>query len=254
MKKAVVLILAAMLAASLSTAVSAEAVSTDIKNGTPVLDGALDDIYTESASYKLERKGFYCWGSGSADNCGDATAYFLWDSDYLYVCVVADDSTPSSAPDESWQNDAAEIWFVDEGLTFKVHAAADGKLWLGTDKDGKVAWSKGFEGATSKAVMGKDGWVVEVALPMNALKAGKEFGFALQVNDIYAPDKANGAASGTQTPDQTTMKCVADKVVAKVAEPEPETVDSAAQTSDMGIAASVLALAASALVIFKKKH
>ena len=44
MKKITSLALAALLAVSLSYAVSAEAVSTDIKNGTPVLDGELDEI------------------------------------------------------------------------------------------------------------------------------------------------------------------------------------------------------------------
>ena len=253
MKKVASFILAAMLASTLTATVSAKAVSTDIKNGTPVLDGKLDDIYKESASFTLENKGFYMWGNGVKDQCGDATAYFLWDSKYLYICVVADDSTPSSAADAQWQNDAAELWFVDEKLTFKVHAAADGKFFLGKDKDGKVAWDKGFDGATSKAVMGDKGWVVEVALPMNDLKAGKEFGFDLQVNDIYAPDKANGAASGGQNPADTTMKCVADKVVAKVEKPAAKP-DTAAKTADMGIIASIAAMAASAAVVLKKKH
>ena len=134
MKKITSLALAALLAVSLSYAVSAEAVSTDIKNGTPVLDGELDEIYTQSASYKLDNFGFYAWGDGSADNTSDATAYFLWDSDYLYICVTADDKTPSSAadaPENNWQNDAAEMWFVDDDMTFKIHAAGDGNFFLG---------------------------------------------------------------------------------------------------------------------------
>ena len=260
MKKITSLALAALLAVSLSYAVSADAVSTDIKNGTPVLDGELDEIYTQSASYKLDNFGFYAWGDGDADNTSDATAYFLWDSDYVYVCVVADDKTPSSAadaPENNWQNDAAEIWFADDGYTFKIHAAADGNFFLGGDADGAVAWDKGFEAAKHSAKMTDKGWTVEVALPMNRLKEGKEFGFALQVNDIYSSDyAAAGVASGTQTPDQTTMKLVADKVEAPAAETETAPADdtASASTADMGVIASVSALAASALVLFRKKH
>ena len=156
MKKITSLALAALLAVSLSYAVSAEAVSTDIKNGTPVLDGELDEIYTQSASYKLDNFGFYTWGDGSADNTSDATAYFLWDSDYVYICVVADDKTPSSAKDagdNNWQNDAAELWFYDDDMTFKIHAAGDGNFFLGGDKDGAVAWDKGFEASKHSAKM-----------------------------------------------------------------------------------------------------
>ena len=259
MKKITSLALAALLAASLSYAVSAEAVSTDIKNGTPTLDGELDEIYTQSASYKLDNFGFYTWGDGDADNTSDATAYFLWDSDYVYICVVADDKTPSSAadaPENNWQNDAAEMWFVDDDMKFKIHAAADGNFFLGGDADGAVAWEKGIEGAKHSAKMTDNGWTVEVALPMNKLKEGKAFGFALQVNDIYSSDyAAAGAASGTQTPEDTTMKLVADKVEAPAAPAETTTEEAASvATADMGIIASVSALAASALVIFKKKH
>lgn len=259
MKKITSLALAALLAVSLSYAVSAEAVSTDIKNGTPTLDGELDEIYTQSASYKLDNFGFYTWGDGSADNTSNATAYFLWDSDYLYICVTADDKTPSSAKgagENNWQNDAAELWFLDEDLKFKIHAAADGNFFLGGDADGAVAWDKGIEGAKHSAKMTGSGWTVEVALPMNSLKAGKEFGFALQINDIYSPDyAASGAASGTQAPENTTMKLVADKVEVPAAAEEPAADDaSSAATADMGIIASVSALAASALVIFRKKH
>ena len=262
MKKITSLALAALLAVSLSYAVSAEAVSTDIKNGTPVLDGELDEIYTQSASYKLDNFGFYTWGDGSGDNTTNATAYFLWDSDYLYICVTADDKTPSSAadaPEINWQNDAAELWFVDDDMTFKIHAAGDGNFFLGGDKDGAVAWDKGFEDSKHSAKMTDKGWTVEVALPMNKLKAGKEFGFALQINDIYSPDyAAAGAASGTQTPENTTMKLVADKVEVPAAAEKPAADDassaSSVATADMGIVASAVALAASALVIFRKKH
>ena len=267
MKKALSLVLAILTVMALSVAASAGAVSTEIKNGTPVLDGVLDDIYTQSASFTLDNPGFYCWGDGSVDNCGNATAYFLWDADYLYVCVVAEDSTVFSAgPDADWQNDAAEMWFLDEDLKFKVHAAADGNFFLGADADGAVAWEKGFEGAKNAAGTTDDGWCIEVALPMNDLGAGKEFGFNLQVNDIYSTDAAaSGAASGAQTPEDFTMKLVADQVVL----PEPETeapvadevVDTAAETVveapktfDAGIIAAVAAIVSAAGYAISKKH
>lgn len=254
MKKTISLALAALLAAALSSAVSAEAVSTDIKNGTPVLDAKLDEIYTQSASYKMGTPAFYTWGDGSADNYSDGTAYFLWDNDYLYVCVVTKDSTPGSSADGGWQNDAAELWFNEEDLTYKVHAAADGKFWLGADADGAVAWKKGFEGAKSAAKRTSDGWVVEVALPMNDLKAGKTFDFGLQINDIYSDDyAAGGVASGNRN--DTTMKLVADKVEApKTEDPKKDDGAASADTFDMGAAAAIAAIVSAAGYAIAKKH
>lgn len=270
MKKALSLILAILTVMALSVAASATTFSsTQIKNGTPVVDGVLDDIYTQSASASLDTMGFYCWGDGSADNCGAATAYFLWDSDYLYICVIAEDDTlASGGPDCGWQNDAAELWFVDEDLKFKVHAASDNNFFLGGDADGDVPWDKGFDASKHAAVLGDDGWVVEVALPMNDLSAGKSFGFDLQINDIYSADySASGAASGSQKPEDYTLECVAEKVVLPEpeteapAETEAEVVDVADEiallapkTFDATIIAAVAAIVSAAGYAVSKKH
>ena len=255
MKKTISLALAALLVAALSSAVSAEAVSTDIKNGTPVLDGQLDEIYTQSASYKLDNFAFYSWGDGDEDNHSDATTYFLWDDNYLYVCTVAQDSTPGSNADAGWQNDAAEMWFNDEDLVFKIHAAADGTFFLGGDRDGAVAWKKGFEASQSKATRTKDGWVVECAFPMNDLKAGKEFGFSLQVNDIYSDDyAAAGVASGSQGGEGATMKLVADKVEAPKTDVKTDDGAASADTFDMGAAAAIAAIVSAAGYAIAKKQ
>ena len=65
MKKALSLVLAIVLVMALSVAASATTFSsTQIKNGTPVVDGVLDEIYTQSASASLDTMGFYCWGDG----------------------------------------------------------------------------------------------------------------------------------------------------------------------------------------------
>ena len=271
MKKALALVLAILTVMALSVAASATAFSsTQIKNGTPVVDGVLDEIYTQSVSAVLENLGMYLWGDGSADTCGAATAYLLWDSDYLYVCVTAEDSTKASGgPDCKWQNDAAELWFLDEDLKCKIHVAADGTFWLGGDGDGAVAWTKGFDASKHAAVQNDDSWVIEVALPMNDLAPGKTFGFDLQVNDIYSSDfAAGGAASGSQKPDENILECVADKVVM----PEPETeapvetdaelVDAAAaettavapKTFDAAIIAAVAAIVSAAGYAVSKKR
>lgn len=162
------------------------------------------------------------------------------------------------------------MWFIDEDLKCKIHAAADGNFFLGGDGDGAVAWEKGFDASKHAAVQNDDSWVIEVALPMNDLAAGKSFGFDLQVNDIYSSDfAAAGAASGSQKPEEYTLECVADKVVmpepeteAPAAETEAEVVEAAAaettvaapQTFDAAIIAAVAAIVSAAGYAVSKKH
>lgn len=267
MKKLFALILVALFTVLTLIPVSAAPVSTDILKGTPSVDGTLDDIYTQSASYELDNLGFYIWGDGAMAADAAATAYFLWDASYLYLAVAVTDSTIFSAEvGDVWQNDAAEVWFLDEDMQFKIHAAADGNFFLGADAAGATPFV--FENALHAAKIDGSRYVVEMALPMNNLAAGKTFGFTLQVNDIFSTDaSAAGTASGSQTAEHV-FTCIATEVVLPVVETEapateapaeaeaetPAVVTTAAQTADIvGIAVLISVMALAGAVISRRK-
>ena len=251
MKKLVSLLMAGLLSAAMIVSVSA-AGANEILKGTPELDGALDDIYTQSAVYTIkEDVVHYAWGGAELQDFSKAASYFLWDDNYLYICTVNADDTPVALTGEkTWMNDAAEMWFIDEGLKNKIHAAADGNLFLGTDGDGKTAYD--FAGVKSVANYTDDGWVIEVAIPMNNMAAGKEFSFTLQVNNCLDDAAAAGSASGSQNADYA-MKCVAEEVVLPVVEEVVEEV-AAPQTFDAGVIAAVAAIVSAAGYALSKKR
>jgi hypothetical protein len=260
MKKLFALLLVALLAFLTLIPVSAVPVSTDILKGTPAVDGILDDIYTQSASYELDNPGFYIWGDGAMAEDAAATVYFLWDAGYLYMAAVVTDSTIFSAEvGDPWQNDAAEVWFLDEELKFKIHGAADGQFWLGGDGDGATPFI--FEDSLHAAKIDGNKYIIEIALPMNNLAAGKTFGFSLQVNDIFSTDaSAGGTASGSQTAEHI-FTCSANEVVLPEPEPEPEpevaepeapvVVTPAAQTGDVFMFAAAALIGA---VVIGRRH
>jgi len=258
MKKLTSLLLAGLLAVAMIAPASA-AGANEILKGTPELDGQLDDIYTQSAVYTIEADSVnYAWGGAEIQDFSEAASYFLWDENYLYICTVnVDDTKVNLTGDKGWQNDAAEMWFIDEGLRHKIHAAADGNFFLGGDGDGKTAYD--FAGAKSAAAYTDDGWCVEVALPMNGLAAGKEFSYTLQVNNCLDDGAAAGSASGSQAGDYG-MKCVAEAVVLPEPETEAEVVDvvvdapAAPQTFDAGIVAAVAAIVSAAGYAISKKR
>ena len=224
----------------------------EILKGTPELDGQLDDIYTQSAVYTIEADSVnYAWGGAEIQDFSEAASYFLWDDNYLYVCTVNVDDTPVALTGEkTWQNDAAELWFIDEGLRHKIHAAADGNFFLGGDGDGQTPYD--FAGAKSVANYTDDSWCIEVALPMNDLGAGKEFSFTLQVNNCLDDGAAAGSASGSQAGDYA-MKCVAEEVVLPVVEEVVEEA-TAPQTFDAGVIATVAAIVSAAGYAISKKR
>ncbi len=266
MKKLFALLLVAILAVLMLIPVSAAPVSTDILKGTPLVDGTLDDIYMQSASYELDNLGFYIWGDGAMAADAAATAYFLWDTSYLYLAVVVTDSTIFSPEvGDVWQNDAAEVWFLDEEMKFKIHSAADGTFFLGADADGATPFV--FENTIHAVKIDGNRYIVEMALPMNNLAAGKTFGFSLQVNDIFSTDaSAAGTASGLQSA-EFVFTCTAAEVVLPVVETEapvteapaaeeaaPVVVTAAAQTADVtGIVILVSVVALAGAVISRRK-
>ena len=252
------------------------AAGTDVLKGTPEIDGVLEDIYTQSASMDLDNFNFYVWGE--FDSNITATAYFLWDENYFYVCTVVNDSTICSAGKDyidanqpnPWQNDAVENWFLDNGTKMKIHNDAQGLIMFGDPEGGlSIDMSK----AVYKTTVDGNKYTVETALPFADMKAGREIGFAMQVNDIANNDNTNGAASGNQTPDVTTMKCSATEVkypVVEIIEAAPEeeappaqtlpvenaTVvqPAAPQTADYTIISVVVMLIAAAAVVTLRKR
>lgn len=271
MKKIVSLIIISVMMIAMLIPVQA-AGATDILKGTPEMDGVLDEIYSQSAKKELDNFNFYVWGD-FGETTVTATAYFLWDENYLYVCTVVNDKTISSSGQayidanqpNPWQNDAVENWFLDNGTKMKIHNDAHGLTMFG-DPVGGLTFD--IAKALYKTKIDGTQYVVETALPLPDMKVGKEIGFAIQVNDIANGTNEAGSASGTQTPDATTFKTIAEEVVY----PEPEVVEevapvdaaapvdtaadapvAAAQTSDTAVIISILALCAAAFAVFASK-
>ena len=247
--------IAALLIVAAALPVSAN--GTSVKNGTPVLDGKLDDIYKESASVELENFGFYVDGSTGIDkeSTKGTTAYFLWDEDYLYLCVAVVDDTATKTEEKDvdytkWSTcDNLELYFWgadgNEDNRGNIHI---GCLGLG------LRLEKAYENAKIQVVgtATDNGYITELAIPVTNfnLKPDAGFKFALQYNNYVPADKATVACGYQQVDGATDLTLSADKV----AEPEPEPAN-AAQTLDIGIAASALTLAASgaAFVSLKKR-
>jgi len=253
------------------------AAGTDVLKGTPEIDGVLEDIYTQSASVDLDNFNFYVWGEFESNVT--ATAYFLWDENYLYVCTVVNDSTICSAGKDyidanqpnPWQNDAVENWFLDNDTKMKIHNDAQGLTMFGDPEGGlSIDMAK----AIYKTSIDGNKYTIETALPFADMKAGREIGFAMQVNDIANNDNTSGAASGNQTPDTTTMKCVAAEVeypveeIIEIAAPAEEAppaqtlpvenatvvTPAAPQTSDYTMAlVAVMLIAVAAVVTLRKR-
>lgn len=187
----------------------------EIVKGTAVVDGLLDDAYLNSAKHVIRNLYVWSWGSFKQGDVmpSGGTVYFLWDENYLYVCGVVQDSTPTSAGDTEWQNDALEHVFNDTHdsgmeLSFRFSHAADGVVQLGDDLSGMATFE--LEDGVYASTYTEDGYIVEAAFPLPNMGVGKTFDYSVQLNDIWEPDHPDGYAKGSTDRDISFI-CVEEK-------------------------------------------
>ena len=182
--------------------------SEEILIGTPIVDGVLDHLYLKS--YTLEVTGaddtFHTGKTGTADgsNGDSAIAYYLYDSDYIYVCIdVKDDAVYSrgkawiikNIKALSWENDAVEarVYYPELG-----EAKQANQYIFQCDAKGIATTNyldmceKDHIAATT---LNKEGYTVEFAIPLDFdKKAGDEIGLTIEIDDLHEP------ISGISTP------------------------------------------------------
>lgn len=247
MKKLSVLFLSALLAAA--CAIPAHAADVEALTGTPNIDGKLDEIYTQSGTIVTDGDSFYNWGDDKSKGTSTATSYFLHDDKYLYICTVVHDETivETELP-SNWKADGVEHWFItSDGDKQHVSRDAFDKFFYG----GATIVSE--DDCKSKATIDGDTYTVEMAIPLSAIEVtNNEISLSIQFNDLFTADGENGKAYGSQAADQ--ILALSDKAVEVKTEPVKTDDAAAADTADMGLVLSAVAMGASALVIFKKKH
>ncbi len=274
--KKIIGLTALLMAASVLTAVTASAAeipSDQIKKGTPVIDGQMDEIYLQSAAFAFDEGDigavYDTWG-GDFDHT--AAARFLWDDGYFYMFIQVDDTDVFTHGQEyidananPWMNDAVESWFMINDSTTKVHNDAFGYTMFQSPEGIAPAELFDIENSVYKTVATDKGYSIEVAFkPLDALTAGQEIGFCIQLNDIQTAEAETIYCSGSQHPEEYLFTLSAEEVVPPVVEEPAEEAPAedapadapaaeAPVTADAGVIAALGLMAVSAGVVLTKK-
>lgn len=159
-----------------------------VKNGTPEIDGEIDDIWVSAEEAKTS-----VWVSGTSGS----TAKFrtLWDEDYLYVIAEVTDSLLSKKSANAYEQDSVEI-FVDQNNAKTTYYEADDSQTR-VNFDNEVSYNPQIEGFISKTSLTATGYIVEAAVPFTQLEAkpGDILGFDLQVNNDENDDGVRDSVS-----------------------------------------------------------
>lgn len=209
MKKMMSILIAVLWMLLLTCSSTASAYPTEIKYGTPIIDGQLDDMYRKSASTSIDTQGTYTWG-GTSQNDAYVITYYLWDDQYLYVCCIAYDTdlldvgeARYQAYPATWTAECVEVFFNTGDGRWKIHMDAFGHaFYFGDNRDGAA---NPFNGATDKEYYPQpseyqaavsfldggygneyDGYIAEFAIPFSHLTEGVSFTTSTQIVDMTA--------------------------------------------------------------------
>jgi len=148
--------------------------------GTPIIDGEIDEIWDKAEIVKTETQVMQEPGS-------IAEVRALWDEEHIYVLAEVKDRTLSNNAAQAYMNDSFEV-FVDQLKDRSTALGADDYQFR-VGYTGRVEMG-GFATKSlidAKALVTEDGYLVELAIALNKVTGaeGVEIGLDFQVNDNF---------------------------------------------------------------------
>ncbi|MEM5947337.1 cellulase family glycosylhydrolase [Spirochaetia bacterium 38H-sp] len=178
--------------ASKSTGFLDEAGRVKVLQGSPVIDGQIDDVW--------QKADFVIPGNRNGKDLS-ATAKFklLWDAKKLYILAYVEDPELDMSSGNPWEHDSFEIFLDENGAAGSAYDSDD--IQFRVSYDGKVVTGNGdlSRFTTSVVPYEKDGktigYIVEASIDwLLSHDTGNIMGFDMQVNDA-----SGGVRIGTLT-------------------------------------------------------
>ncbi|MEK3885534.1 endo-1,4-beta-xylanase [Paenibacillus sp. PL2-23] len=166
-----------------------EANQSSAKYGTPVIDGTIDSIWSETAAMPIN-KFQMAWQGAS----GSAKA--LWDENNLYVLFQVNNAELDKSSANAWEQDSVEVFLDQNNGKSTSYQADDGQYRVNYDNEASFnppSIADGFESATK--VIGSN-YTVELKIPLTAVTPAHnvELGFDVQINDGKAGARQSAAS------------------------------------------------------------
>lgn len=162
---------------------------TDIKAtvaGKPklVIDGTAEAEWNRFVSVPLQN---ISWGKKGAA----ASFQLTWDSDYLYLLITVDDSTPDFDSEIFTRKDSVEIFLNENGEKPAAYAAGDQHYLI--SRNGEIKAGNGGDERTLRYAVCQTptGYVLETAIPFQTIQAesGMSIGLDIRINDSQGKGK-----------------------------------------------------------------
>lgn len=147
-------------------------------SGTPVIDGAVDSVWSNATELPINRFQMAWQGANGISKV-------LWDNENLYVLIQVSDSQLDKSSPNQWEQDSIEVFVDENNAKTSSYEDGDGQYRVNFDNEtsfNPVRIGEGFESATKAA---GNGYTVEVKIPFKTITPDNntKIGFDVQIND-----------------------------------------------------------------------
>jgi endo-1,4-beta-xylanase len=159
-------------------------------NGTPSIDGTVDDIWKNAVETETN-----ILVQGSAGSTGKIKT--LWDAQYLYVLADVTDDNITKISANPWEQDSVEIFIDQQNEKSSKYDVNDAQYRVNLDNEKSYGGNydaANFKSSTSRT---STGYIVEAAVPLSAVtpQAGSVLGVDFQVNNDANNDGSRDSAA-----------------------------------------------------------
>ena len=149
----------------------------EAKKGTPNMDGEIDEVWNTANSFNTDLK---VEGSDAAK----AKVRTLWDENYLYALLEVKDSNLNKDSDKDHEQDSVEIFIDENNARTPSYDGDDAQYRVNFENKQSGGGSRNMDKFKSATKVTDDGYIVEVAIPLQNKAAVNQFlGFDAQVNN-----------------------------------------------------------------------
>lgn len=146
--------------------------------GTPVIDGTVDAVWSQSPEMPINRYQMAWQGA-------TGTAKALWDDHHLYVLIQVADTQLDKSSANVWEQDSVEIFLDRNNAKSRYYQTDDGQYRVNFDNETSFNPASAADGFVSATRISGTNYTVEAKIPFSSITPvnGTKLGFDAQVND-----------------------------------------------------------------------
>ncbi|MDQ6418780.1 endo-1,4-beta-xylanase [Paenibacillus sp. LHD-117] len=159
------------------------------KYGTPVIDGTIDGIWSQTTEIPINRFQM-AWQGASG------TAKALWDDSFLYVLFQVNNAELDKSSTDAYKQDSVEVFLDQNNEKSFSYQADDGQYRVNYDNETSFNPASIAAGFVSATKVSGTNYTVEVKIPLSKVTPANDtkLGFDVQINDGKAGDRQSVAS------------------------------------------------------------